>query len=67
MPEPDPASLPKWIRWIAQDANGQWWGYSVEPLQYHAGWYENEAGQYIALGRDEPNPQWKRTLRRIGK
>lgn len=60
------SSLPEWVHWVAQDADGQWWGYEVEPLQYHAGWYENELGQNIALHKDEPNPDWSRQLIRMG-
>lgn len=55
---------PAWVRWVAQDADGAWWGYSVEPLMAHSGWYENEVGRYIRLGRGEPNPDWKASLKR---
>lgn len=53
---------PSWIKWLAQDADGCWWGFEVEPLQNHHGWYENEVGQYIKLHIDEPNPNWQMTL-----
>ena len=36
--------LPHWVKWKAQDADGAWWGYSVEPLEFSKGWYENEVG-----------------------
>ena len=42
--------LPGWVRWIAQDSSGVWWGYSVEPLRNDNGWYENEAGRCTRLG-----------------
>lgn len=57
-------NIPAWVNWIAQDANGAWWGYSVEPLQYDNGWYENEVGERIKLGQDAPNPHWSQSLRR---
>ncbi len=60
-----PDTLPPWVRWIAQDADGAWWGYSVEPLAAHDHWYENEVGRYIALGRGTPNPEWESTLRQV--
>ena len=41
--------IPHWVNWLAQDADGTWWGYQVEPLQNHSGWYENEVGQIIKL------------------
>lgn len=57
--------LPAWANWLAQDADGSWWAYEVEPLQYHRGWYENELGQRLLLERAAPNPQWADTLRRV--
>ena len=54
--------LPAWVNWIAQDADGTWWGYEVEPLQHFSGWYENEVGQYIKLGKEAPNKNWQETL-----
>jgi len=42
--------IPDGVRWIAQDSDGVWWGYSVEPLRNHRGWYENEVGEYVRLG-----------------
>ena len=56
--------MPGWVRWLAQDASGAWWGYSDEPNQGHDHWYENEVGRYVVLGRGEPNPAWRTTLRR---
>jgi len=52
------------VCWIAQDADGAWWGYSVEPLQHDTGWYENEVGDRIKLSQDIPNPEWRQSLRR---
>ncbi len=53
---------PQWVQWAAQDADGSWWGFEVEPLQNHHGWYENEVGQYIRLSTGEPNPHWQQSL-----
>lgn len=41
---------PDWVKWIAQDSSGVWWGYSTEPLRNHCGWYENEVGDCVRLG-----------------
>lgn len=59
------SSVPEWVAWIAQDADGAWWGYEVEPLQHHQGWYENEVGRQVRLEKREPNPQWRHTLRAL--
>lgn len=61
----DGRAAPEWVAWIAQDADGAWWGYQAEPLEYHRGWYENEVGRRIKLADGEPNPAWQQTLRRI--
>jgi hypothetical protein len=61
----DNVTLPDWVHWLAQDADGQWWGYEVEPQQYHAGWYENEIGRNIALEKEQPNTGWSLQVLRI--
>ncbi len=58
-------TYPDWVHWIAQNKDGHWWGYSIEPLQHDHGWYENEVGNYILLAKKEPNKQWKQSLQKI--
>ena len=67
MPLDDENDLPAWVNWLAQDADGAWWAYSVEPLEYGKGWYENEVGDRIKIKQAEPNPDWKNTLTKINK
>ncbi len=59
--------IPDWVNWLAQDADGCWWGYSVEPLQHHKGWYENEVGKYRLLAKASANNDWRSTLRQYKK
>jgi hypothetical protein len=54
--------IPEWVRWLAQDADGTWWGYEVEPHQHHQGWYENELGRCRRIRKDEANPEWQSSL-----
>ena len=54
--------LPPWVRWVAQDADGTWWGFEVEPNASHQGWYENELGRYLRLEQAPANPAWRDTL-----
>ncbi|MGD8629461.1 MAG: hypothetical protein PVH38_04775 [Gammaproteobacteria bacterium] len=56
--------VPAWVRWIAQDSSGAWWGYSAEPLPHDSGWYENEAGRYVLLGTGIPR-DWLHSLRAV--
>ena len=59
------ATLPAWVCWLAQDADGVWWGYEVEPLQRDHGWYENELGRQMRLQQEAVNPDWAETLRQV--
>jgi len=56
--------VPDWVRWLAQDSSGIWWGYSAEPLRMEKGWYENEVGSYVRLGFTSPD-EWENSLRKI--
>ena len=57
--------IPAWVCWIAQDADGIWWGYQAEPNVSHSGWYENEVGDCVRLRDGEPNSDWLSTLNRV--
>jgi len=57
--------IPAWTNWIAQDANGCWWAYEVEPLQYHQGWYENEVGRVQKIEVDYNKKDWQNSLIRL--
>ena len=63
----DRLDYPDWVNWVAQDRDGAWWGYSVEPLQHHQGWYENEVGEIIKLADEQPNPDWQQSLHRVNR
>lgn len=57
--------LPAWVQWVAQDEDGAWWGYEVEPLRHDHGWYENEVGRCIKLEQGPPESGWMDSLRRM--
>jgi hypothetical protein len=58
-------TTPDWVNWIAQDADGAIWGYEVEPLQHHQGWYENEVGRSVKLNQQTYQKNWKNTLYKV--
>ena len=60
-------NLPGWVNWLAQDADGQWWGYEVEPHQHHKGWYENELGRNMNTNTLTASDNWKNSLCRWTK
>ena len=64
-PKPEQTILPDWVNWLAQDADGVWWGFEATPNEQHNGWYENEVGRYVRLQQDAPNENWQDSLRRI--
>ncbi|MCW8902029.1 MAG: hypothetical protein OQK75_05230 [Gammaproteobacteria bacterium] len=57
--------LPGWVKWLAQDEDGAWWGYSVEPLEFSHGWYENEVGMRKKIKQSDVNPDWKNSLTKV--
>lgn len=57
--------LPGWVKWLAQDEDGAWWGYSVEPLEFSHGWYENEVGMRKKIKQSDANPDWKKSLTKV--
>lgn len=70
MPLPTNIDIPAWVKWAAQDENGSWWGFSVEPLEHSSGWYENEVGKYVLLleyraNRNQLMTNWQETLVRV--
>lgn len=61
----DSSEIPDWVCWLAQDADGTWWGHEVEPNLSHLSWYENEVGNSIRLGKGAKNSDWILTLKRL--
>ncbi len=57
--------FPAWVCWIAQDKDGTWWGFQVEPNLSHCSWYENEVGKSVRLGKKAINLPWVSTLVRV--
>lgn len=66
-PELADVALPAWAEWLAQDEDGTWWAYEVEPNQQHNGWYENEVGRLKRLVKTAPPADWRRCLIRLAR
>ena len=64
-PSIDSVKLPTWAAWVAQDADGAWWAYEHEPNEGAISWYENEVGRGLLIGKEQANPNWRETLRKI--
>jgi len=46
----------------AEAATATLWGYEAEPNKQDHGWYENEVGRIVPLGRAVPPDDWEATL-----
>ncbi|VAX00733.1 hypothetical protein MNBD_GAMMA21-277 [hydrothermal vent metagenome] len=56
----------KTLNWIAQDANGVWWGFENKPVPGINGWIDGLDGTKILLKQDiVQNEQWRDTLQRL--
>lgn len=59
--KPDWKDAPEWAKWLAMDANGQWYWYEgpTEPFRDENRWDCNDGiGQRVG----EPTPDWTKTL-----
>ncbi len=54
--------LPETAKWLAQDADGTWWAFEVEPLCFDKGWYENELGNCWRLVATEKPDDFRTCL-----
>jgi len=59
------AQIPDWVKWVAKDNNGAWWGYSIEPLRHDTGWYENEVGRCVHIGNSVSAKDWEYSLKAV--
>jgi len=56
----------KTLNWIAQDANGVWWGFENKPVPGIHGWIDGLDGTKILLKQDiAQNDNWRDTLQRL--
>jgi len=52
--------------WAAQDEKGEWYVYERKPRQGDSDWVEGSLdGEILRAYIDQPNPNWKDTLRRL--
>lgn len=63
MDKPDWSEAPEWAEWLAQDRDGQWGWYEVEPRQspYADTWFW-EDGEWEEAADHAMNENWTSTL-----
>jgi hypothetical protein len=52
------------VRQAAEAATATLWGCEAEPNKQDYGWYENEVGRIVRLGKSAPPQDWEATLTR---
>ena len=67
MSRPKWSSAPEWVQWIAQDADGVWNGYDIQPEAVDKEFARPDLnqfnrGRFITLERAAPKSDWPSTL-----
>jgi hypothetical protein len=58
--------IPAKYKWMAQDADGDFWAYTDKPVaSVAAGRWCTVRAYCLLVGRGNPNPNWQNTLTRI--
>lgn len=58
---PDWAQAPTDWNWLAQDEDGRWYWYRVQPQPGFGVWRAHSSAQAFACA-GQPNPQWRDSL-----
>lgn len=67
MGKPDWGDAPKWAKWLAQDADGEWFWWKAKPRPGGADkfWVPVKfSGPFTRAMRGAQNPDWAETLER---
>jgi len=66
------SSLPDWVKWVAMDEDGRWWGYEEEPV-IHDPDHNWSASRPLMAWKNirsytppEPVTDWRESKRRVG-
>ena len=61
----DQSLIPEDVKWVAQDDEGMWWGFSSKPSEDAHGWRAEADEDMYELLQSSINNDWKHTLRKI--
>jgi len=61
----DQSLIPEDVKWVAQDDEGMWWGFSSKPSEDAHGWRAGADEDMYELLQSSINNDWKHTLRKI--
>ena len=58
----NPKAVPHWVRWIAQDKDGKWWGYKTKPKAGYTLWIPKSINMCKGLYTSKPSKNWREEL-----
>ena len=61
----DQSLIPEDVKWVAQDDEGMWWGFSSKPSEDAHGWRAGVDEDMYELLQSSINNDWKHTLRKL--
>jgi predicted component of type VI protein secretion system len=61
----DQSLIPDDVKWVAQDNEGMWWGFSSKPTEAADGWRTDADESMHQLLQSSINDDWKNTLRKL--
>lgn len=53
------------LNWIAQNEDGVWWGFEIQPVIGESKWENQDNGMKILLKEEIGNKKWKDTLQKL--
>jgi hypothetical protein len=58
--------VPDWVRWVAQDEDGEWYAHQNEPELFDKWRHWSSDGRITKIGcSDRKNPRWRETLHEV--
>lgn len=57
--------VPGWVTYIAQDGDGDWFGWEKKPVKNHNNHRWDDGGEMIHIANGHENPLWWKTLKEV--
>lgn len=60
--KPQWSDAPEWAKWLAMDANGEWWWFQRQPVTASEWRMERSPDGQLSEATPQPDPNWRDTL-----
>ena len=60
-----PVQVPDWVTHFAQNADGHWRVFEIEPKEGERDWVSIGFWRHRFIFNGDPNPNWRETLREV--